>query len=430
MQVCFTNLGCKLNQAELEHLARDFSRAGHGVTRDLAAADLHVVNTCTVTHVAARDSRKVARRGRRLNPGIRTVLTGCYVAQDEKEARAATGADLIVPNHDKERLLETVDSAFPELAFDGADRSSEPDLPYASIDFGNSRALVKIEDGCNMHCAFCIIPDTRGRQRSRPPADVVAEVDELVGAGFPEVVITGVQISSYRWLGKGLFDLTTRILEETCVPRLRLTSIAPWQFDSRLLELLNSGRVCRHIHLSLQSGSAATLERMRRPYTPSEYAALVATLRDRVPGIAITTDVIAGFPGETETEFDESLRFVDEMRFARVHVFPYSVRPGTEAADLPDQVGAAEKKARVQRLLTVGTESEGAFVASQLGSRAEVLWESERDGSWHGTSDNYIRVQTRSPSNLTRRLTRSVLSHQRGNRALTTLTTPGAEHGA
>ncbi len=426
MQVCFTNLGCKLNQAELEHLARDFSRAGHSVTRDLASADLHVVNTCTVTHVAARDSRKVARRGRRLNPEIRTVLTGCYVSEgeDEDQVRTAMGADLIVPNHDKERLLEAVHNAFPELLHPASARSPEADLPYAAVGFGNSRALVKIEDGCNMHCAFCIIPKTRGRQRSRPAAEVVAEVRELTAAGFPEIVLTGVQISSYRWQGTGLFDLTARLLEETGAHRLRLTSIAPWQFDQRLLGLFDSGRLSRHVHLSLQSGSTATLERMQRPYSTTEFAALVDLLRKRISGIAITTDVIAGFPGETEAEFEESLAFVRELGFARVHVFPYSIRPGTKAAGLPEPIGPAAKKERVQRLLAVAAHSERAFIASQIGSPAEVLWESERQGTWHGTSDNYIRVQTRCPSNLARRLTRSLLSHRRGNRALTTLAMP------
>ncbi len=430
MQVCFTNLGCKLNQAELEHLARDFSQAGFRVTRDLASANLHVVNTCTVTHVAARDSRKVARRGRRLNPEIRTVLTGCYVAEDETQARAATGADLIVPNHDKERLLEAVRRAFPELERTASARSAEADMPYTAVEFGNSRALVKIEDGCNMHCSFCIIPTTRGRQRSRSPADIVTEVRELAQAGYPEIVVTGVQISSYRWQDTGLFDLVARLLDETAARRLRLTSIAPWQFDKRLLGVFDSGRLCRHVHLSLQSGSSATLERMRRPYGTEEFADLVALLRERVPGIAITTDVIVGFPGESAAEFQESLAFVRDLNFARVHVFPYSIRPGTEAAGLAGQVGATAKKERVRQLLAVAAQSERAFVDSQLGSLSEVLWERETQGFWHGTSDNYLRIRTRSAANLSRRLTRSVLSSREGNAALTTLNTNGAEHAA
>jgi threonylcarbamoyladenosine tRNA methylthiotransferase MtaB len=431
MQVCFSNLGCKLNQAELEHLARDFSHAGYRVTRDLAAADLHVVNTCTVTHVAARDSRKIARRGKRLNPEIRTVLTGCYAAEDERQAREATGADLIVPNHEKERLLDVVRDAFPDLVHGAPAGSQHAESPYARIDFGNSRALVKIEDGCNTHCAFCIIPTTRGRQRSRPPVEIASEVRELTGAGFPEIVLTGVQISSYRWQGSGLIDLTTRLLSETAVRRLRLTSIAPWQFDHRLLDLFDSGRLCRHVHLSLQSGSTTVLERMRRPYTAGEFANLVAVLKKRVPGIAITTDVIAGLPGESEAEFQEGLAFVREMAFSRVHVFPYSIRFGTEAADLPGQVAPRVKGERVQRLLSVAAQSEKAFVSSQIGSQAEVLWEVESQGTWRGTSDNYVRVRTRSASNLARKLTRSVLTRRRGNAALTTLpdaATDGAGH--
>lgn len=419
MQVCFTNLGCKLNQAELERLARVFSHAGHQITRDLASADLHVVNTCTVTHVAERDSRKIARRGRRLNPRIRTVLTGCYVAQDPERSKKETGVDLIVANQDKERLLETVQEAFPQLAAREPTAPENRDLPYGQLDFGNARALVKIEDGCNMHCSFCIIPATRGRQRSRPPGEVVREVDDLVAAGFPEIVLTGVQISSYRYRGLGLFDLASRILNETMVRRLRLTSIAPWQFDSRLLELFETNRLCRHVHLSLQSGSSKTLERMRRPYTADDFAALVGRLRARVSGLAITTDVIAGFPGETDTEFEESLAFVRAMGFTRVHAFPYSVRPGTAAAELGGQIEFAAKKDRVLRLRQVGDRSERDFVESQIGLEAEILWEAERDGTWHGTSDNYLRARTRSGSNLARRLTRSVLGERRGNLAYT-----------
>ncbi len=396
MRVFFTNLGCKLNQAELEDLARRFVAAGHSVAPSLGEADLHVVNSCTVTHAAARDSRKVARRGRRLNPGLRTVLTGCYVAAEPERAAALAGVDLIVSNRDKHRLLERVHEAFgrPEdaAARPLGVRGGPIEIPYVPLEFGNSRALVKVEDGCNMRCAFCIIPATRGPQRSRDAREVVAEVRALAAGGFQEVVITGVQISAYRSGEARLADLVGRLLAETGVPRLRLTSIAPWQFDRRLLGLFESERLCRHVHLSLQSGSSATLERMRRPYSSADFAGLVTEIRAAVPGIAVTTDVIVGFPGESEREFERSLEFTDRMRFARVHAFPYSVRAGTEAAALPGQVPHAVKRERMARMLEVAERSRDEFWGSQRGERVQVLWEQPKDGRWLGTTDNYIRA--------------------------------------
>ncbi|MEE8137413.1 MAG: tRNA (N(6)-L-threonylcarbamoyladenosine(37)-C(2))-methylthiotransferase MtaB [Thermoanaerobaculia bacterium] len=403
MRVFFSNLGCKLNQAELECLAREFRAAGHRIAPSLAEADLHVVNTCTVTHRAARDSRKLARRGRRLNPRLRTVLTGCYVSAEPDQAAKLAGVDLVVPNRDKDHLLQRVHEAFPEEAPLGIDAAPLP-IPYVPLAFGKARALVKVEDGCNMRCAFCIIPLTRGRQRSRPLREVVEEVRQLTAGGFQEVVVTGVQISSYRWDGAGLFELVGTLLSETAVPRLRLTSIAPWQFDRRLLDLCATGRLCRHFHLSLQSGCAATLRRMRRPYEPLQFAELVETIRAAVPGVAITTDLIVGFPGESEDEFAESLRFTDEMRFARVHAFPYSSRAGTEAAKLPNHVPHPVTKERMQRALGVARRSERRFWRRHLGREAQVLWETRRRGLWMGMTDNYLRLVTRSRQDLAQRL--------------------------
>jgi threonylcarbamoyladenosine tRNA methylthiotransferase MtaB len=265
MRVAFTNLGCKLNQAEVEVLARRFIAAGHQVVASAAGAHVHVVNTCSVTHRAARDSRKAARRAGRLGTGPRIVLTGCYVESDPAEAARLAGVDLVVPNVDKGRLVERVHAAFPELR----PPRGRSEIPSAPFDQGNARALVKIEDGCDMRCSFCIIPSTRGPQRSRPAAEVVREVSGLAAAEFPEVVLTGVQISAYRDGGRRLYDLVARILDATPVRRLRLTSIAPWQFDRRLLDLGASGRLCRHVHLSLHSGCDRTLRRMRRTRSPT-----------------------------------------------------------------------------------------------------------------------------------------------------------------
>ena len=385
MRVHFTNLGCKLNQAEIERLGRDFEAAGHEVVGSLAEADVHVVNSCTVTHVAARESRKAAgkaRRSGRSDRPVRTVLTGCYATGSAAEAAALAGVDLVVPNAEKDRLVERVLAAFPEILAS----------PCSSLPAGPTRALVKVEDGCNMRCSFCIIPFTRGAQRSRPAAEVVAEVAELVGRGHREIVITGVQISAWRSEGARLADLIRKILAETDVPRLRLTSIAPWDLDERLLDLWEDPRLCRHLHLSLQSGATATLRRMRRPYTAEGYLDLLGRVRAAVPGVAVTTDVIVGFPGETADELAESLATVEAAGFARVHVFPYSARPGTAAEDMPDHVEPREKKARMAQMLAAADRAEREFQRAHLGTRQTVLWERPKNGMGHGLTDNYLRV--------------------------------------
>lgn len=402
MRVFFTNLGCKLNQAELEKLAREFHHAGHQVVDSLGDAELHVINSCTVTHRAARDSRKIARRGARRRSTMRTVLTGCYATGSAEEAARLAGVDLVVTNDRKHELLRLVHEAFPECLPQGAPRTSpeaprEPP-PFVPLAFGNTRTLVKIEDGCNMRCAFCIIPSTRGRQHSRPLPEVVAEVRSMAAQGFREVVVTGVQISHYRWQGRTLHDLATALLEETPVPRIRLTSLAPWAFDRRLLALLGHPRVCRHVHMSLQSGCDATLDRMRRPYSSAEYRALVEEIRRAVPGIAITTDVIVGFPGETAAELDASRSFVESMGFSRVHVFSYSPRPGTEAEELPGQVDPATIKARAAAMIEAAAVGERRFRERHVGETLPVLWEEERDGRLLGTSDNYLRVAAPVPA--------------------------------
>lgn len=387
MRVHFTNLGCKLNQAEIERLAREFAAAGHEVVGTLAEADLHVVNSCTVTGTAARSSRKAAGRGR---GRLRTVLTGCWATESPEKAAGLAGVDLVVPNAEKEHLLALVHEAFPEAVHTSS--GPVPCSPAPHGDAGHTRALVKIEDGCNMRCAFCIIPFTRAAQRSRSLDEIVEEVEARVREGFQEVVITGVQISAWRWETHRLGDLVEAILARSDVPRLRLTSIAPWDLDERLLDLWSDRRLCRHLHLSLQSGSTATLRRMRRPYSAETYQGLLARVKTAVPGVAVTTDVIVGFPGETEEEFAESLATVESAAFAKVHVFPFSTRSRTEAEAMPGQVAPEKKKERMDRMLAAADRTEQDFHRLHLGTRATVLWERPRDGMGHGLTDNYLRV--------------------------------------
>ena len=413
MRVFLSSLGCKLNQAEADHLARQFLARGHRVVGSLAEADLHVVNSCTVTQEAARDSRKAARRGTRAGQGPRTVLTGCFATAQGVDAAALHGVDLVVGNADKERLVDLVALALPAWGVAPVARTPAPsDAPvaYVPLDFGPARALIKIEDGCDMRCAFCIIPRTRGAQRSRPLAAVTAEARALEEAGHREIVVTGVQISAYRDGAARLPELIDALLDATSACRLRLTSIAPWDFDGALLDRFEHPRVCRHVHLSLQSGDDGVLRRMRRPYDRARFAALVEAIRHRVPGVAITTDVIVGFPGETDAEHAASLAFVEEIGFARVHVFGYSPRPGTEAAAMPGHVPPERKRARMQRMLAAAGAAEEAFRRRQVGTRARVLWEGRRGGAWAGTTDNYARAFAESGLDLRGRLTEAVLT--------------------
>lgn len=394
MRVAFTTLGCKLNQAEVERWQRDFRAAGHEVTSDLAQADLHVINSCAVTAAASRDSRKAAGRASRSTLPIKTVLAGCYASSAPEEAARLAGVDLVIPNPLKEALVARVLEHFPELAH--ARPRPEALSPLPRRGGATTRAFLKVEDGCNLHCAFCIIPSLRGTQRSRPFDEVVAEVHRLAASGVNEIVVTGVQISAYRDQGRRLPDLVAALLaalhEASPTTRLRLTSVAPWEFDPRLFDLWRDERLCRHVHLSLQSGSAATLARMTRPDTPERYARLLERLRTHVPDLAVTTDVIAGFPGETEAEFDESLDFVRAARYAKIHAFPFSPRPGTAAAAMPNPVPATVVRERMHRLLEVGRQAEREHSAARIGRTVEVLWERPRNGSGVGLTDDYVRV--------------------------------------
>lgn len=384
MRIVVTTLGCKLNLAESESLARRLGAAGHEIVSDLESADLQVVNTCTVTHVAARDSRKAVRRGHRA--GVATVVAGCWVDGDPHAAESIE-ADLLVPNHLKEELPALIARRYgsPPTAGEGTG---------LTMPLGHTRAMVKIEDGCSMGCSFCVIPGVRGSQRSRPLDDVVEEVSGLVSSGVPEVVLTGVQISSWRENGLRLVDLVHALLKAVPMRRLRLSSLAPWRFDHRLIDLWDDSRLCRHIHLSLQSGCDATLRRMHRPYTVAEYAELVATVRRAVPGVAMTTDVIVGFPGETEAEHRESLELVRSLELAKIHVFRYSPRPGTEAAAFSDRVAPDVVAERMDRMLEVARASEQRFRQRLVGSTVDVLWEERRGGVWRGLTDTYVRVLT------------------------------------
>ncbi len=405
MRIYLSSLGCKLNQAEMDDLAARLVQQGHEVVASPLDADLCVLNTCAVTHVAAQKSRQALRRLHRDNPQARLVATGCYAELSPGELEGLPGIERVVGNADKPDLASLLGLLEPGRA------PALVSFPRpASTAIPRTRALVKIQDGCDNACTYCIIRVARGSQRSRPAGEILAEVRARLAAGHQEIVLTGVHVGAYgRDLRRGgsdgsavdLWGLVRRILDETQVPRLRLSSIEPWDLPQEVLTLWRDPRLCRHLHLPLQSGSDATLARMGRRYTTAGFAALVDAARAAIPDLAVTTDVIIGFPGETEADFSQSLEFVREMGLARVHVFPYSSRPGTPAARMPGPVPAQVKAAWASRMRDVAADSSRAFRRRFLGRRVEVLWESRRPGNegpmWRGLSDHYLRVEAPGP---------------------------------
>ena len=416
MRIYVGSLGCKLNQSEMDALSGRLTAGGHQVVAAPAEADLCVLNTCAVTHVAAQKSRQALRRLHRDNPQARLIATGCYAQLTPEDLCELPGVEIVVGNREKDRLEGLLgDSAM----------GTEAVGPASSVHRTRTRALIKIQDGCDNACTYCIIRVARGPQRSRPAGEILAEVRARLAAGHQEIVLTGVHIGAYgrdrqRQLDKhDLWGLVSQILDETDVPRLRLSSIEPWDLSEQAFQLWDDPRLCRHLHLPLQSGCNATLRRMARRYTTAEFHAWVTAARAAIPDLAATTDLIVGFPGETDDEFAETLAFVQNMSFSRVHVFPYSLRTGTPAARMPGQVPAQVKAQRARDLRAIASASQRAFSQSFVGQTLGVLWESHRETDdgilWSGLTDNYLRVYTRSSVNLANTLVPTRLVALTGN---------------
>lgn len=383
--VALETLGCKLNQAESESLARQLAERGCRVVPPSDGAAIYILNTCTVTHIADRKSRHLLRLAQRRNPGAFIIAIGCYAERSPGELAQVTGVDMVLGNEEKARLLDVLEEQ-------GLISTSSSLLPQMH----RTRSLVKVQEGCNQFCSYCIVPLVRGQEHSFPLDETVAEVRARVERGYREVVLTGTQIGSYR---NSLELLIQRILIETGVERLRLSSLQPREITAGLLAPWQdfSKRLCRHLHLPLQSGSDAVLRRMGRRYSTDDYEQAVARIREAIPDVAITTDVMVGFPGETDEEFAESYRFCQRMAFANIHVFPYSERPGTPATLMPEKIDKPVKKERSERMLKLAWGSAHRFREQFLGRTMMVLWEREvDDGVWVGLTDNYIRVVTRS----------------------------------
>ncbi len=404
MQVHLRALGCRLNEAELETWAHEFRRIGHGITRSISEADVVVLNTCAVTREAVRKSRQAARRLQRDNPRARIVLSGCYATLEPDRAFDELGVDLVVGNRDKTRL---VDIAVREL--DLATAPAMATEPGASALFarGRERAFVKIQDGCRYRCTFCVVTIARGDERSRPVHEIVREINRLHVDGIQEVVLTGVHVGGYGSdLGTKLETLVQSILADSDVRRIRFASVEPWDLSDSFVDLFADPRIMPHIHLPLQSGSDTVLRRMARRCSTSAFRTLVAHLRDAVPDFNVTTDIIVGFPGETEREWNETKAFVEEMAFGHLHIFPYSQRESTKAARLPGPVPADLRKARCRELHEIGSRLRRLNQKSHVGRTVPVLWEgvgdAEQDGGirFKGYTPNYLRASTIVPQSM------------------------------
>ena len=404
--------GCKLNQADAMVLAREFIEAGLTQVGETQEADVYVVNSCTVTHVADRKARQTLRSARRRNPQATIVATGCYAQRSPDILRKMEEIDLVFGNVDKPRLVEQVLNWRGEHAVPCA---TGDESEFANPRALRSRAMVKIQEGCNQICAYCIVPRVRGRERSISTEELVGEINRLVLSGYREVVLTGTQLGSYGFdlLESSLTTLIGSVLSETAIDRLRVSSLQPREISIDLLKLWEDERLCPHFHLPLQSGSDPVLRRMRRRYTAEEYVAAVQHIRSRIPNAGVTADVIVGFPGETDADFQATYDLCNRIGFADLHVFPYSIRPGTSAAHYEKQITPSIKSERMNALLALAKVQAHQFRREFIGSTFPVLWESQtaRRGKqyWTGLTDNYMRVRARCDSDLQDVITKATL---------------------
>lgn len=396
MKVHLKTLGCRLNEAELETWAQAFQKAGHGVTKTAEDAHLIVINSCAVTQDAARKSRHLIRKTHRENPAAKLVVSGCYATLNQQEAEELMGVDLVIGNKDKDHL---VDKTLEVLNLDAMPAMSTEPGAISLFTRGRQRAFVKVQDGCRYRCTFCIVTVARGEEKSRSMAEVIDEINALHEQNINEIILTGVHLGGYGSdLGLGLVDLIKTILAETGVPRIRLGSLEPWELNEDFYRLFDNPRLMPHLHLPLQSGSDPVLRRMARRCKTSEFAGIVSELRQINPLFNITSDIIVGFPGETDQEWRESFEFIERTGFGQLHIFTYSPRTGTKAAILPHSVPDAVKKQRSRELHQLSDRMRKQFYQANLGQQLSVLWEGYTEPvdadkqRVFGYTPNYLKV--------------------------------------
>ena len=401
-KVAFCSLGCKVNQYETNAMAQKFIEHGYEVVEFDEYADVYIVNTCTVTNVADRKSRQMLRRAKEINKDATLVACGCYAQVAKEELKKIPEIDLIIGNNEKNDIIQIVEK---HIAQKGAeDLVSDVMYKLDYVELGTTtytektRAVIKVQDGCDRFCSYCLIPYARGHIRSRKIENVIEEIKKVVEEGINEVVITGIHIASYgrdfKGENIGLIDLLEEINKIQGLHRIRLGSIEPTIITDEFVERLSKlDKICDHFHLSLQSGCTETLKRMNRRYTTEEFRAVTKRLRSKFPNAALTTDIIVGFPGETEDEFNTTYEFLKEIAFYKMHIFKYSQRKGTKAAVMPNQVDGKIKEERSKKLIELSNENEYNYNKKYIGKQVEVLFE-EREGEYlKGHTTNYIVVK-------------------------------------
>ena len=408
----FHTLGCKVNQSETEAMTALFLNRGYQLGEFEEYCDVYVINTCTVTHAGDRKSRQMIRRAKQINPQAVVVVTGCYAQTSPEAVAAIEDVDIILGTNMRHRIVDEVE------AFTGSrvqlvdEKDTLTDFEEISMDrvIQKARAYLKVQEGCEQFCTYCIIPYARGPLRSRSMENTLQEAKKLEQAGFKEIILTGMHLGAYGKPSEAereagavqqatLADLCEMLLNETSFERIRLSSIEPTEVDDHLLRLFaENRRMCRHLHLPLQAGDDGVLEAMHRPYNTEQYRQEMARIRAAVPDIALSTDLMVGFPGETDEQFENSLRFCDEIAFSSMHLFKYSPRQGTPAAGYPNQVPNEVKDARSKRMQEVAERNMLRYMEAHLGQTVEVLVEEQRsDGIWLGHTDTYLHVAVDGP---------------------------------
>lgn len=423
-KVAFYTLGCKVNQYDTHAMMEQFLDAGYEIVDFEDFAHVYIVNTCTVTNMSDRKSRQMLRRAHRTNPEAIIGAVGCYAQRVADELLTIPGIKLVLGNRDRHNIVDYIERIEKTgIPINGvADVMKEgvfEETPISSYS-ERTRAVIKVQEGCNQFCTYCIIPYARGPIRSRSLEDIVAEVKRLADAGYREIVLTGIHITSYgRDTGDvDLITLIEDIHDIEGIERIRLGSLEPNYIDSEFIKrICNLPKMCPHYHISLQSGSDSTLKRMGRRYTSSEYRDIVKNLRKANPDVSITTDVMVGFPGETDSEFNETYDFVEDISFSKIHVFQYSPREGTPAANFPDQVQSKVKAARSEKLIELGKRLEEQFMNKFLGREEKVLFEQLTTGSrdmYEGYTENYIKVTASSQSDIQNQIVPTLLERVKG----------------
>lgn len=401
-KVAFCSLGCKVNQYETNAMAQKFVANGYEIVEFDEYADVYIVNTCTVTNIADRKSRQMLRRAKEINKDATLVACGCYAQVAKEELKKIPEIDLIIGNNEKNDIISIIENHIAQKGTEDIVSDVMYKLDYVELGTTTytekTRAVIKIQDGCDRFCSYCLIPYARGHIRSRKIENVIEEIKKVVEEGINEVVITGIHIASYgrdfKGENIGLIDLLEEINKIKGLHRIRLGSIEPTIITEELVKRLSKlDKICDHFHLSLQSGCTETLKRMNRRYTTEEFKEVTKRLRTKFPNAALTTDIIVGFPGETEEEFNMTYEFLKEIAFYKMHVFKYSQRKGTKAAVMPNQIDGKVKEERSKKLIELSNENEYNYNKKYIGREVEVLFE-EREGEYlKGHTTNYIVVK-------------------------------------